>query len=133
LDRHLSGQICKRSCCYYGIRTYSVKIEGVRYQLKKRLDNLSESAQLVDCDSPCADRVVVTNNMFLLFFFNMRLPYAFHLTYLNTSLLAGIHKLSNICLTCVCFMVNTPLPHICHMFNMLFTHVCSTFHYYLNQ
>jgi hypothetical protein len=70
---------------------------------------------------------------FLLFFFDMRLPYAFHLTYLNMSLLAGIHKSSNTCLTCVCFMVNTPLPHISHMFNMLFTHVCSTFHYYLNQ
>jgi hypothetical protein len=61
LDRHLSSQICKRSCCYYGIHTYSVKIKGVWYQLKKRLDNPSESAQLVDCDSPCADRVVVLN------------------------------------------------------------------------
>jgi hypothetical protein len=61
LDRHFSGQIRKRSCCYYGIRTYSIKIEGVWYQLKKRLDNPSESAQLVDCDSSCADRVVVLN------------------------------------------------------------------------
>jgi hypothetical protein len=61
LDRHLSGQIRKRLCCYYGIRTYSIEIEGVQYQHKKRLDNPSESAQLVDCDSPCADRVVVLN------------------------------------------------------------------------
>jgi hypothetical protein len=60
-DQHLSSQICKRSRCYYGICTYSVKIEGVWYQLKKRLDNPSESAQLVDCDSPCADKVVVLN------------------------------------------------------------------------
>jgi hypothetical protein len=75
----------------------------------------------------------VMSNTFLLFFFDMLLPYAFHLTYLNMSLLAGINESSNTCLTCVCFMVNTPLPHICHMFNMLFTHVCSTFHYYLNQ
>jgi hypothetical protein len=28
---------------------------------KKKLDNPSESAQLVDCNSPCADRVVVLN------------------------------------------------------------------------
>jgi hypothetical protein len=47
--------------CYYRIHTYSIEIEGVWYQLKKRLDNPSESAQLVDCDSPCADRVVVLN------------------------------------------------------------------------
>jgi hypothetical protein len=60
-DQHLSGQIHKRSCCYYGIRTYSVEIEGDRYQHKKRLDNPLESAQLVDCNSPCADRVVVLN------------------------------------------------------------------------
>jgi hypothetical protein len=57
----LSGQIRKRSRCYYGICTYSIKIEEVQYQLKKRLDNPSESAQLVDCDSPCADKVVVLN------------------------------------------------------------------------
>jgi hypothetical protein len=31
------------------------------YQQKKKLDNPSESAQLVDCDSPCADRDVVLN------------------------------------------------------------------------
>jgi hypothetical protein len=60
-DQHLSSQIRKRSHCYYGIHTYSIKIKGVRYQLKKRLDNPSESSQLVDCDSPCADRVVVLN------------------------------------------------------------------------
>jgi hypothetical protein len=41
--------------------TESVKIEGVWYQHKKRLDNPSESAQLVDGNSPCADRVVVLN------------------------------------------------------------------------
>jgi hypothetical protein len=46
-----------------GIHTYSVKIEGVRYQHKKRLDNPLELAQLVDCDSPCADRVVVLNTI----------------------------------------------------------------------
>jgi hypothetical protein len=62
-DRHLSGQICKRSHCFYGIRTYSIEIEGVWYQLKKRLDNPSESAQLVDCNSPCSDRVVVLNTI----------------------------------------------------------------------
>jgi hypothetical protein len=61
--RHLSSQICKRSHCYYGICTYSIKIEGVQYQHKKRLDNPLESAQLVDCDSPCADRVVVLNTI----------------------------------------------------------------------
>jgi hypothetical protein len=60
-DRHLSSQIRKRSHCYFRIHTYSIKIEGVQYQLKKRLDNSSESAQLVDCNSPCADRVVVLN------------------------------------------------------------------------
>jgi hypothetical protein len=37
--------------------------------------------------------VSVMNNTFLLFFFDMLLPYAFHLTYLNTSLPAGIHEL----------------------------------------
>jgi hypothetical protein len=63
LDRHLSGQICKRSHCYYGIRTYSIKLKGVWYQQKKRLDNPSGSAQLVDCDSPCADWVVVLNTI----------------------------------------------------------------------
>jgi hypothetical protein len=75
----------------------------------------------------------VTNNTFLLFFFNMLLPYAFHLTYLNMSLPTGIHKSSNTCLTCVCCMVKTPLPHIYHMFNMLFMHVHSIFYYYLSQ
>jgi hypothetical protein len=79
------------------------------------------------------NKVIVTNNTILLFFFDMLLPYAFHLTYLNTSLPAGIHESSNTCLTCVCCMVNTSLPHIYHMFNMLFTHVHSTFYYYLNQ
>jgi hypothetical protein len=48
-------------CCYYRIHTYSIKIEGVQYRYKKRLDNPSESAQLVDCSNPCADRVVVLN------------------------------------------------------------------------
>jgi hypothetical protein len=52
----------------------------------------------------CVPIMAVTNNMFLLFFFDMRLPYAFHLTYLNTSLLAGIHESSNTCL-------NMCLPH----------------------
>jgi hypothetical protein len=75
----------------------------------------------------------VMNNTFLLFFFDMLLPYAFYLTYLNVSLPAGIHELSNTCLTCVCYMVNTSLSHIYHMFNMLFMHVHSTFYYYLNQ
>jgi hypothetical protein len=74
----------------------------------------------------------VTNNTFLLFFFDMLLRYAFHLTYLNTSLPAGIHESPNTCPTCVCFMVNTPLPHIYHMFNMLFMHVHFIFYYYLN-
>jgi hypothetical protein len=76
--------------------------------------------------------IVVTNNSFLLFSFDMLLPYAFHLTYLNMSFPIGIHKSPNTCLTCVCLMVNTPLPHIYHMFNMLFTHVHVTFCYYLN-
>jgi hypothetical protein len=74
----------------------------------------------------------VMNNTFLLFFFDMLLPYAFHLTYLNMSLPTGIQKLPNTCLTCVCLTVNTPLPYIYHMFNMLFMHVHVTFCYYLN-
>jgi hypothetical protein len=77
--------------------------------------------------------IFVMSNTFLLFFFDMLLPYAFYLTYLNTSLPAGIHESPNTSLTCVYFMVNTPLPHIYHMFNMLFTHVHFTFYYYLNQ
>jgi hypothetical protein len=59
----------------------------------------------------------VMNNMFLLFFFNMCLPYAFHFTYLNMSLPAGIHE-----------SPNTPLPPIYHMLNMLFTHAHVIFH-----
>jgi hypothetical protein len=74
----------------------------------------------------------VTNNTILLLFFDMLLPYAFHFTYLNTSLPAGVHESPNICLTCVCLMVNTPLPLIYHMFNMLFMHVHVIFCYYLN-
>jgi hypothetical protein len=77
--------------------------------------------------------MIVMNDTFLLFFFDMHLPYAFYLTYLNTSLPAGVHESPNTCLTCVCLMVNTPLPLIYHMFNMLFTHVQFTFCYYLNQ
>jgi hypothetical protein len=61
--QHLSSQICKGSRCYYRICTCSVKTKGVWYQLKKRLDNPSESAQLVDCDSPCGDRVVVLSTI----------------------------------------------------------------------
>jgi hypothetical protein len=62
----------------------------------------------------------------------MRLPYAFHFTYLNTSLPAGVHELPNTCATCVCLMVNTPFPPVHHMFNMLIMHVHVTFYYYLN-
>jgi hypothetical protein len=61
---------------------------------------------------------IVTNNTFLLFFFNMCLPYAFHFTYLNISLPTGIHKSPNTCVTCVCLTVNTPftsyLPQVKH-------------------
>jgi hypothetical protein len=63
----------------------------------------------------------------------MRLPYAFHFTYLNTSLPAGVHKLPNTSATCVCLMVNTPFPPVHHMFNKLIMHVHVTFYYYLNQ
>jgi hypothetical protein len=49
------------------------------------------------------------NNSFLLFFFDMLLPYAFHLTYLNMSLPTGIHESSNTCLTCVCLIFTTCL------------------------
>jgi hypothetical protein len=73
------------------------------------------------------------NNMSLLFFFNMRLPYAFYFTYLNMSLPAGIHKSPNTCVTCVCLTVNTPLPSIYNMLNMLFMHAHVIFYYYLNR
>jgi hypothetical protein len=46
------------------------------------------------------------NDTFLLFFFDMRLPYAFYLTYLNMSLPAGVHESPNTCLTCVCQILN---------------------------
>jgi hypothetical protein len=75
----------------------------------------------------------VTNNTFLLFFFDTLLPYVFHFTYQNTSLPTGTHKSPNTCPTCVCFMVNTPLPHTYHMFNMPFMHVHFTLCHYLNQ
>jgi hypothetical protein len=52
----------------------------------------------------------------LLFFFSsssdMRLPYAFHFTYLYMSLPAGVHELPNTCTTCVCLMVNIPFPPV---------------------
>jgi hypothetical protein len=71
--------------------------------------------------------------MLLFFFFDMRLPYAFYFTYLNTSLPAGVHKLPNTCTTCVCLMVNTPFPAVHHMSNMLIMYVHVAFYYYLNQ
>jgi hypothetical protein len=69
----------------------------------------------------------------LFFFFDMRLPYVFHFTYLDTSLPAGVHELSNTSTTCVCLMVNIPFPPFCHMSNMLIMHVHVTFYHYLNQ
>jgi hypothetical protein len=75
--------------------------------------------------------MVVTNNSFLLFFFDMLLPYAFHLTYLNMALRFTyrntqiIKHMSNMCLP-------HGLPHIYYMFNMLLTHVHFTFCYCLN-
>jgi hypothetical protein len=63
----------------------------------------------------------------------MWLPYAFHFTYLYTSLPAGVHKLPNTCTTCVCLMVNIPFPPVHHMSNMLIMHVRVTFYYYLNR
>jgi hypothetical protein len=71
--------------------------------------------------------------MSLLFFLDMRLPYAFHFTYLNMSLPAGKHKSPNTCVTCVCLMVNIPLPLTYHMLNMLSTHVQVILYYYLNR
>jgi hypothetical protein len=75
----------------------------------------------------------VMNDTFLLFFFDMCLPYAFYFIYLNMSLPAGVHGSPNTCVTCVCLTVNTPLPLIYHLFNMLFMHVHVIFYYYLNQ
>jgi hypothetical protein len=63
----------------------------------------------------------------LFFFFDMQLPYAFHFTYLNMSLPAGVHKSPNTCATFVCLMVNTPFPPVHHTFNMLIMHVHVTF------
>jgi hypothetical protein len=57
----------------------------------------------------------------------MQLPYAFHFTYLNTSLPTGVHELPNTCTTCVCLMVNIPFPPVHHMSNMLIMHVHVTF------
>jgi hypothetical protein len=74
-----------------------------------------------------------TITFLLFFFFDMQLPYAFHFTYLNMSLLAGVHELQNTCATCVCLIVNTSFPPVHHTFNMLFMHVHVTFYYYLNQ
>jgi hypothetical protein len=77
--------------------------------------------------------VLRTITSFLFFFFDMWLPYVFHFTYLNTSLPAGVHELSNTCTTCVCLMVNISFPPVCHMSNMLIEHVYDTFYHYLNQ
>jgi hypothetical protein len=63
----------------------------------------------------------------LFFFFDMRLPYAFHFTYLDTILPAGVHESPNTCATCVCLTVNTPFPPVHHTFNMLIMHVHDTF------
>jgi hypothetical protein len=61
------------------------------------------------------------------FFFDMRLPYAFHFTYLNMSLPIGVHESPNTCAICVCLMVNTPFSSVHHTFNMLIMHVHVTF------
>jgi hypothetical protein len=63
----------------------------------------------------------------------MQLPYVFHFTYLDMSLPAGVHELSNTSTTCVCLMVNIPFPPVCHMSNMLIVHVHVAFYHYLNQ
>jgi hypothetical protein len=54
----------------------------------------------------------VMNITFLLFFFDMHLPYAFHFTYLNMSLPAGVHESPNTCATCACLTVNTSFPPV---------------------
>jgi hypothetical protein len=61
--------------------------------------------------------------MLLFFFVDMRLPYAFHFTYLDMSLPAGEHESPNTCITCVCLTVNTPFPTVLHALNMLIMHV----------
>jgi Retroviral aspartyl protease len=59
------------TCLVKSARGRAAAMESVPTLLKskesgtnsKRLDNPPESAQLVDCDSPCADRVVVLNTI----------------------------------------------------------------------
>jgi hypothetical protein len=62
----------------------------------------------------------VTNYPFLLFFFDWHIHALCLSSYLSdTSLPARIHESPNTCLTCVCFMVNTLLPHTYHMLNVM--------------
>jgi hypothetical protein len=63
------------------------------------------------------------NVTFLLFFFDMQLPYVFYFTYLNMSLPAGVHESPNTCATCVYLTVTTPFSPVYHTFNMLIMHV----------
>jgi hypothetical protein len=66
----------------------------------------------------------VTNSSFLLDhhdWHNYALPFLFYLS--DMSLPTGIHELPNTCLTCVCLMVNVPLPCSYHMLNMRLVHV----------
>jgi hypothetical protein len=119
----------------YQLMPYLLWMPSIHLRPLSDVCSLTQSIWLPKSLKPVTSILVgdnVTNVTFLLFFFDMWLPYAFYFTYLNTSLPAGVHESPNTCATCVCLTVNTPFSPVHHAFNMQIRHVHDTFYYYLN-
>jgi hypothetical protein len=79
-----------------------------------------KDAILVHYPDASGNFVYVTNNMSLLFFFDMCLPYAFHFYLSEHQFTCRNRRVTKHMLNMCLVMVNTPLPRIYNMLNMLF-------------